>query len=203
MTRNGQNPDNVAEFLKWRSPDGNAETLAPHEYTPITQAERIKDREARRKLELEKQKERTNAQRLRTQAEKARLAALKDEKEATKALQKAAKEVGLMPLSEAKDILSGKATFLPEQDISHARAAINHIVTQQLMIVDRVMSGEVTWSSTQANLFRMLLNKVVPDAASQKVKDPGEKRGIQDMTVEELEELVASHTDKSKVVAQQ
>lgn len=155
------------------------------------------------KLEHEKTKRRTEEARARKAASQATEAKRKAEaakhererlkhiSEQTAAIKDAHAALGLLPLSEREDVLSGKRTFLPEEDIARQRSAINVIVENNLIVAEKVLTGEVSWSPQQVTVFRTLLNKVVPDAASQKATGPTSKP-VGEMTIDELEALVAA-----------
>ena len=54
-------------------------------------------------------------------------------------------------------------TRLTPQQSSQIRGEIAKYVTDQLHLANAVVTGAVDWNPTQARVFGMLLNKVVPD----------------------------------------
>ena len=150
------------------------------------------------KTQAEKERERSKTARAQARLAEAKnkeREAIASEREAirsqTEAIQEAREALGLLPLSSQKDVLSGKRAFLPSEDIAKARASINVIVENNLLVAEKVLDGSMTWSPTQVNLFRMFLNKVVPDAAAAKPVEP-KKKSIGELTIEELEDMVAN-----------
>jgi len=93
------------------------------------------------------------------------------------------KTMKLIPLSETNEFP------IPEDQVNLLRAGITHIVNNHLMIVEKVLSGEVTWSPAQVSLFSKLLSKAVPDAATTKIPSSSSK-SVSDMSITELEEIV-------------
>lgn len=202
MKYNNLDPDDLSLFLVERRSHNPTPPLHISKYGVVTPADRKRAIAAKETAKAATARAAAKRSKQMAETEAMKLKRLRMENESQEKVKQVAKAVNLLPLSEAADILSGKATFMAEHDIARARTAINHVVSQQLLLVDKVMSGEITWTTTQANLFKTLLNKVVPDAASQRLKS-SDKTSIEDMTVDELEALIARHTDQAKVVATQ
>ena len=126
---------------------------------------------------------------------------LDQQREDRTAVNATVKALGLIPLADKQaDILSGKKTFLAEQEIATLRTGISHVVNQHLVLADKVLSGEIQWSSAQVSLFKTLINKIVPDAATSKVASPKERK-LSDLSVQELEQLVADQEEKAHKAA--
>tara|TARA_R110002153_G_scaffold31060_1_gene94800 strand:+ start:28 stop:891 length:864 start_codon:yes stop_codon:yes gene_type:complete len=98
-------------------------------------------------------------------------------------ISKLMKKMGAIPLSETNEFP------IAEDQVNLLRSGITHIVNNHLMIVERVLSGEVVWSPAQVSLFSKLLSKAVPDAATTKIPSTSNK-SVSEMSITELEDLV-------------
>ncbi len=76
-------------------------------------------------------------------------------------------------------------------DSALIRGAIAAYVQNHIGLADRVVSGEVVWSPTQARVFSTLLNKVVPDLSASYVQHEHSQKSLIDLSREELERIAA------------
>lgn len=102
-------------------------------------------------------------------------------------LQAATKALEILPLAEQPDVFTGKLVRFNDSELTIIRSNAMTIVQNNMLIVEKVLSGEVTWSPVQANLFTKLLNKVVPDASRNST--PPEEKPLSELSMAELEAL--------------
>jgi len=102
-----------------------------------------------------------------------------------------------LALSKAQEV---KTLEHLEMDVKAVRALIASVVAENLVVVSEVLAGKKKWTPAQANLFRTLMDRVIPVAPKEtppkKLKDLAEKlsseseKRLVDMSVEELEEMM-------------
>lgn len=84
-----------------------------------------------------------------------------------------------------------KAVDFPElspMGVTKLRAQVARVVLDHVAHADAVLHGKRAWSSQQVNLFKALLNKVLPDISASYVESrDGVTRSITGMTRAELE----------------
>jgi len=91
---------------------------------------------------------------------------------------------------------ASKLATLSPKEIAGIRARIKQTVSLAQNDIDLVLIGEKKWSPVQLGLYKLLLNKIVPDISTTYVEqnDNGTRR-ISGLSREELEEMVASRRD--------
>jgi hypothetical protein len=87
-----------------------------------------------------------------------------------------------------------------ELDTKAVRSLISSVVATHLVSVSEVLAGTKEWTPSQVNLFRLLMDRVMPPAPKEttpkKLRDLAEKlsvhseKQLSDMSVDELEELM-------------
>ena len=80
-------------------------------------------------------------------------------------------------------------TRLTPQQSSQIRGEIAKYVTDQLHLANAVVTGAVDWNPTQARVFGMLLNKVVPDLNASFHQHEHEVKQLTDLSRSELEAI--------------
>lgn len=111
---------------------------------------------------------------------------LGDTKEARAARKKAdAEAAAALAITEAKK----KHVRLTPDDSAEVRGQIASYMKEQIMIANLVVLGTKEWSPTQARVFGMLLNKVVPDLNASFVQQEVTRRDITQLSREDLEAL--------------
>lgn len=145
------------------------------------------------KQNAERAKARTKIESMRLKQTELRHNAIEAASKEREAIQATVSALNLIPLSEAQP-----EPLTPTQ-LDSLRSGITHIVNQQLLIVDKVFSGEVTWNTTQASLFKTLISKVLPDAAATKLPT-NKNTSISELTIEELEQIVATQSKEKLIV---
>ncbi len=95
-------------------------------------------------------------------------------------------------LEEMKKVseLATRHELTPHQS-SKIRGQIASFVRNQIEIANNVVVGAVDWSPTQARVFGMLLNKVVPDLNASYVQHEHSNKDIIDLSREELERIAS------------
>ena len=87
---------------------------------------------------------------------------------------------------------ASKLATLSPREIARLRSSIQRSVTNVQKDVDLVLIGEKKWSPTQFNLYKLLLNKIVPDISTTYVEQNDKTtRRISGLSRLELEEMVA------------
>ena len=83
---------------------------------------------------------------------------------------------------------------LSPRTIARLRADIAQAVSEQLVDAHDVVMGrnDKTWTATQARVFGILINKVIPDLhASYVKKEDDDDRPLEDISRDDLERIVA------------
>lgn len=105
-------------------------------------------------------------------------------------LSEEAKELGTLILENR--VPTREYSVLTPQFSSMIRGKIASVVHDHLLIAEKVLTGEVTWSTGQVSLFKALLAKVVPDVSATYHQHELNSRTTTEMTREELEALAAA-----------
>lgn len=105
-------------------------------------------------------------------------------------LSEEAKELGTLILENR--VPTREYSVLTPQFSSMIRGKIASVVHDHLLVAEKVLTGEVTWSTGQVSLFKALLAKVVPDVSATYHQHELNSRTTTEMTREELEALAAS-----------
>jgi len=98
-------------------------------------------------------------------------------------------------MSELKEMGSNP---LSPQSIQNLRRRVMHAVEANLERAEEVLSGERHWTATQARIFGMLLNKVVPDLHHSQSTVSVEHKNINELSIEELKVIAARGVAKVK-----
>lgn len=77
------------------------------------------------------------------------------------------------------------------QQIAQVRSKIATLVRQQLPHAHEVVLGAREWSPTQANVFKTLLSKVVPDVSATYSQVDMNVKDTRELTREDLERIAA------------
>ena len=80
-------------------------------------------------------------------------------------------------------------TRLTPQQSSQIRGQIANYVTDQINLAHAVVTGSVDWNPTQARVFGMLLNKVVPDLNASFHQHEHDVKQLTDLSRSELEAI--------------
>ena len=80
---------------------------------------------------------------------------------------------------------------LSPRETSEIRGMIAEFVTEQIVVANEVVMHDKEWTPTQARVFGMLLNKVIPDLNSNHTKLEVETKDITHLSRAELEEIAA------------
>lgn len=86
--------------------------------------------------------------------------------------------------------LAARHELTPMQS-SQIRGQIATYVRNQIEIANNVVIGAEDWNPTQARVFGMLLNKVVPDLSASYVQHEHNNKDVIDMSRDELERIAA------------
>ncbi len=100
---------------------------------------------------------------------------------------KASKEVKKMKTAVAS---LEKNKLTPAQS-AKIRGEIANFVSSQITIANEVVMNGKEWSPTQARVFGMLLNKVVPDLNASYVQHEHQVKNLTEMSRAELEEIAS------------
>lgn len=100
---------------------------------------------------------------------------------------KNAKEVKAMRTAVAE---AGKTKLTPAQS-AKIRGQIADYVKDQIAVANEVVMHGKEWSPTQARVFGMLLNKVVPDLNASFVQHEHQVKSLTEMSREELEAIAS------------
>lgn len=91
---------------------------------------------------------------------------------------------------------ASKLATLSPKEIAGIRARIKQTVSLAQNDVDLVLTGDKKWTPVQLGLYKLLLNKIVPDISTTYVEQNDKQtRRISGLSREELEEMVASRRD--------
>lgn len=101
-----------------------------------------------------------------------------------------AKELGTLILENR--VPTREYSVLTPQYSAQLRGKIASMVHDHLLVANKVLTGEVSWSTGQVSLFKALLAKVVPDVSATYHQHELNSRQTTEMTREELEALAAS-----------
>ena len=86
--------------------------------------------------------------------------------------------------------LASRHELTPHQS-SQIRGQIASFVKNQIDVANNVVMGGIDWSPTQARVFGILLNKVVPDLNASYVQHEHNNKDVIDMSREELERIAS------------
>jgi hypothetical protein len=81
--------------------------------------------------------------------------------------------------------------YLPPATAARLRARIATYVEAQLPLAKEVIDGTRTWNPTQARVFSLMLNKVLPDLSASYIQQESIERPIAEMSREELERIAS------------
>ena len=94
---------------------------------------------------------------------------------------------------------ASKIATLSPREIAKIRARIQQTVTNAQKDIDLVLIGEKKWSPVQFNLYKLLLNKIVPDISTTYVEQNDKTtRRISGLSRQELEEMVAERSSGTR-----
>ncbi len=94
---------------------------------------------------------------------------------------------------------ASKIATLSPREIAKIRARIQQTVTNAQKDIDLVLIGEKKWSPVQFNLYKLLLNKIVPDISTTYVEQNDRTtRRISGLSRQELEEMVAERSSGTR-----
>lgn len=85
---------------------------------------------------------------------------------------------------------AGQVELTPGQS-AKIRGQIATFVKNQIIVANDVVMNGKNWTPTQARVFGMLLNKVVPDLNASYVQHEHEVKNLTEMTREELEAIAS------------
>lgn len=81
--------------------------------------------------------------------------------------------------------------YLPPATAARLRARIANYVEAQLPLAKEVIDGTRTWNPTQARVFSLMLNKVLPDLSASYIQQETIDRPVAEMSREELERIAS------------
>lgn len=84
---------------------------------------------------------------------------------------------------------------IPPEDIELLRRGVFNVVKQNVPRVREVLTGTRQWNPQQVKLYLSLLNKVMPDL-SQSYNEHNHRKSLEEMSIDELKDLVASEVGK-------
>ena len=91
---------------------------------------------------------------------------------------------------------ASKLATLSPKEIAGIRARIKQTVSLAQNDVDLVLTGDKKWTPVQLGLYKLLLNKIVPDISTTYVEQNDKQtRRISGLSREELEQMVADRRD--------
>ena len=94
---------------------------------------------------------------------------------------------------------ASKIATLSPREIAKIRARIQQTVTNAQKDIDLVLIGEKKWTPVQFNLYKLLLNKIVPDISTTYVEQNDRTtRRISGLSRQELEEMVAERSSGTR-----
>lgn len=79
-----------------------------------------------------------------------------------------------------------KVKGISPSEQARIRSRVTSIVSRHLNTVDKVLEGEVEWSSAQVNLFKTLINKLVADMPAPKEEVDEAQKTLGELTPEEF-----------------
>lgn len=91
---------------------------------------------------------------------------------------------------KAAIIAAEKERFTPSES-AKIRADIAKAIKTHINAASEVLAGNISWNPTQARVFGILLNKVVPDLNATFVQHEHNTRQLVDLSREELERIAA------------
>lgn len=94
--------------------------------------------------------------------------------------------------AKTKHITGTNFSRVTPVEVDRVRRNAYDIVRRTLPDVRRVLRSEIPWTNQQVRLFGMLLNKVLPDLHHSYTEHHHEHRQIHEMSVQELESIVAN-----------
>lgn len=86
--------------------------------------------------------------------------------------------------------LAEKERLTPAQS-AKIRAEIGDYLKNQIDLAHQVVLGHITWNPTQARVFGMLLNKVVPDLNASFVQHEHTTKQLSELSRDDLEAIAA------------
>ena len=92
---------------------------------------------------------------------------------------------------------ASKIATLSPREISNIRTQISGVMTRLQPDVEAVLTGDKKWSTTQVQLYKLLLNKIVPDIQASYVDSPnGSSLRVSGLSRDELESMVMERSQK-------
>ena len=92
---------------------------------------------------------------------------------------------------------ASKISTLSPREISNIRIQISQVMSRVQPDIEAVLLGQKKWSTTQVQLYKLLLNKIVPDIQASYVDSPsGSSLRVSGLSREELEAMVAERSSK-------
>ena len=93
---------------------------------------------------------------------------------------------------------ASKIATLSPREISNIRTQISGVMTRLQPDVEAVLTGDKKWSTTQVQLYKLLLNKIVPDIQASYVDSPnGSSLRVSGLSRDELESMVLERSQKT------
>ena len=80
------------------------------------------------------------------------------------------------------------------------RSRIANLVAQQLPLAHEVVTGAREWTPTQANVFKTMLAKVVPDVSATYSQVDMRVKDTRELTREDLERIASGLEDDDVVI---
>jgi len=111
-----------------------------------------------------------------------------------------AKQAAIMAKEEMV-LAKAKQGQLAQDQYDQITSSIVRTVTENIIRAENALKGQIIWTPQQVSLFKLLLNKVLPDARSATKKDDEfEEESLEKLTKEELEAMIK---DASTIVSEQ
>lgn len=87
-----------------------------------------------------------------------------------------------------------KGTLAPVTpiEIDRVRRSVLDVVKSNIPVARDVLQGRTTWSTQQVNLFKSMLNKVMPDLHHSFAEHHHEHRKVDELSRDELMEIINS-----------
>lgn len=79
------------------------------------------------------------------------------------------------------------------------RGKIANIISHQIDIAERVLTGEIKWSATQVQVFKALMNKVVPDISAKFHQHEVNNRDVTAMSRADLERMAIEEAEDTPI----
>lgn len=135
-------------------------------------------------------------------SKKCRLAVANERKAFGKAaeimrLSEEAKKLGTLILENRAP--ANAISVLTPQYSAQLRGKIASLVHDHLLVAEKVLTGELSWTNSQVSLFKALLAKVVPDVSATFHQHELNSRVTSEMTREELEALAAAQAQGATI----